>query len=72
MSIERFGEKLHTLRKQHGLTVIELGEMLGVHNSHISRLEQGKKRPSLDLVLKVSRIFNVPSDQLIKDELELE
>ncbi len=70
--MKRFGEKLRTVRKQHGLTLIQLGDMLGVHHSHIGRIEQGYKRPSIDLVLKISRIFDVSIDQLMKDELELD
>ncbi len=28
--------------------------------------------PSLELALKVSRLFQVPTDQLLKDELEVD
>ena len=70
--MKRFGEKLRILRKQRGLTVQQLGDMLGVHNSHIVRMEKGNRKPSVDLVLKISRVFDVSSDQLIKDELELD
>ncbi len=70
--MQRFGEKLRTLRKQRGLTLKELAHIIG-HNthSHISELETGKRKPSLELALKLSRLFNVPLDQLAKDELEL-
>jgi transcriptional regulator with XRE-family HTH domain len=70
-SIQKLGEKLHALRKQRGITVIELGDMLGVNNSHIVRIEKGYRKPSLELVLQISRIFDVPIDVLVKDELEL-
>jgi transcriptional regulator with XRE-family HTH domain len=71
-NVSRFGEKLRTLRKRRGLTVQQLGDLLGVHNSHVVRLEKGTRKPSVDLVLEISRIFQVAADQLIKDELDLD
>ncbi len=71
--MQRFGEKLRTLRKRLGLTMVELAPQLGfTSQSYISELETGKKIPSLELAIKISRFFNVPVDQLVKDELELE
>ena len=70
--MNRFGEKLRVLRNQRGLTLRQLGEMLEVDHSHIARLEKGEKTPNVAMVLKISRIFDVSTDVLIKDELELE
>jgi transcriptional regulator with XRE-family HTH domain len=39
---------------------------------HISMLENGKKQPTAALVLKVARLFSVTTDQLLKDELEVD
>jgi len=69
--MQRFGEKLHALRMQRGFTLRELANLLGVHNSHVARIEKGKK-PSVELILKISRLFDVPIDILMKDELELD
>ena len=72
-SIQRFGEKLHALRAQHGLTLKELASKLGyVAHGHISELEGGKKLPTVEFVLKVSNLFDVTTDQLLKDDLELD
>jgi transcriptional regulator with XRE-family HTH domain len=68
----RIGEKLRILRQQQGLTTRELGSVLGVSNSYIVRIENGKKRPSIDLVAKMARFFNITTDKLIMDELELD
>lgn len=68
--MKRFGGKLRTLRKQRGLSQSELGDMLGVAQSYVARLEKGKK-PFVDLILKISHIFNVCTDILMKDECEL-
>ncbi len=71
--IKRFGEKLLTLRILHGLTQIGLAQQLGYSShSHIVSLEKGQKPPTLETVLNIARLFNVTTDVLLKDELELE
>jgi transcriptional regulator with XRE-family HTH domain len=70
--IKRFGQKLHTLRIQSGMTLKDLAVALGyTAHGYISEIEVGKKRPSIDFVLSLARLFNVTTDQLLKDELEL-
>jgi transcriptional regulator with XRE-family HTH domain len=70
--IERFGEKLHALRSQRGITLKELAGELGLtSHSYISELEAGKKIPTAEFVLNVARLFQVTTDELLKDELEL-
>ena len=70
--MERFGEKLRTLRNRQGLTLRQLGTMLNVSHTFIAQLEKGEKTPNVAMVLRVSQIFAVSTDALIKDEVELE
>jgi transcriptional regulator with XRE-family HTH domain len=71
-SIRRFGEKLHALRVQRGLTLKELANELGLTaHGYISELEAGKKMPTAEFVLNVARLFEVTTDELLKDEVEL-
>ena len=68
----RFGEKLRTLRTRRGLTLTQLSEQLGYKaHGYLSEIESGKKPPTAVLVLKVSRLFNVSADSLLKDEIEI-
>ncbi|HEX8650197.1 MAG TPA: helix-turn-helix transcriptional regulator [Pyrinomonadaceae bacterium] len=70
--IQRFGEKLRTLRVRHGMTLKELANELGLTaHGYISELEAGKKVPTAELVLNVARLFEVTTDELLRDELEL-
>lgn len=69
--MKKFGEKLHTLRKKHQLTLEQLGNVLGVHNTYISQMEKCKSTPNAAMILKIARFFNVTTDQLMKDELNL-
>jgi transcriptional regulator with XRE-family HTH domain len=70
--MERFGEKLRTLRNRQGLTLRELGDMLNVSHTFVARIEKGEKIPNVAMVLKIAQIFDVSTDVLIKDELELD
>lgn len=71
--MQRFGEKLRALRTQHRMTLKELAITLGhTAHGHISEIESGKKKPTAEFVLNVARLFNVTTDQLLKDELELD
>jgi transcriptional regulator with XRE-family HTH domain len=68
-----FGEKLRFLRKRAKLTQRDLAEQLGdMDQSFIALLERGKRNPTVEIVLKVSNLFHVTTDQLIRDELMLD
>lgn len=70
--IQRFGDKLRALRLQHEMTLKALAGELGLTaHSYISELEAGKKVPTAEFVLNVARLFEVTTDELLKDELEL-
>jgi transcriptional regulator with XRE-family HTH domain len=62
--VQRFGEKLRPLRKRQGMTLQELAATLG-HAAHtyLSRVENGRKSPSLELVLVIAHLFKVTTDQ---------
>ena len=71
--MQRFGEKLRILRTQRGMTLKALALQLGLSaHGYISELESGKKKPTVELVLNVARLFDVSTDQLLKAELDLD
>jgi putative transcriptional regulator len=51
-------------RSSRNLTQKDLANYLGVTKSTISKLENDKARPSLDLAIKISKFFNVSLDKL--------
>ena len=68
-----FGEKLRFLRQRAGLTQRQLAARLGyTDHSYIALVEQNKRNPTVELVLKVSDMFQVSADQLIRDALTLD
>ena len=65
-------DKIINLRKKNGWSQEELAEKLGVTRQSISKYEGAQSIPDLDKILKISEIFGVTTDYLIKDELEEE
>jgi transcriptional regulator with XRE-family HTH domain len=70
--MRRFGEKLRTLRKRHHLTQRDVAHELEVQHGFVHKLETGQKRPNVEHILKLARLFGVTTDQLLMDELEVE
>ncbi len=69
--MNRFGEKLHTLRKRQGLSLSQLGDRLGVSKNYVWNMEKGYKTPNIAMLIKIARLFNVTADQLIMDDQEI-
>lgn len=68
----RFGEKLRELRMTNKIPMTDLAAQLGyMSHGYISEIENGKKQPTVEFVLKVAHLFQVSTDQLLKDELEV-
>ncbi len=71
--MNRFGEKLRTLRNEHKITLLQLAQEFGyTSHSYLSEIEYGHKMPTVALVLKMSRFFDVSTDSLLKDEMDLD
>lgn len=70
--MQRFGEKLRTLRKKHNYTLRELGKLLNVNHTFVSQLELNRSKPNAEMILKIADTFGVSTDVLMRDELELD
>ena len=64
-------DKIITLRKKNGWSQEELAEKLGVTRQSVSKWEGAQSVPDLNKILLMSRIFEVSTDFLLKDELEM-
>jgi len=50
-----------------------LAAVLGIQsNAFISELETGKRKPSLEFVLKIADLFHVTPNHLLLDDVELD
>ncbi len=63
-------DKIITLRKKNGWSQEELAEKLNVTRQSVSKWEGAQSVPDLNKILLMSRIFEVNTDYLLKDELE--
>lgn len=64
-------EKIVTLRKQLGWSQEELAEKLSISRQSVSKWELGAAIPDLDKILKLSEVFGVSTDYLLKEEEEV-
>jgi len=70
--MQRFGEKIRILRLQNQMTLQELAFALGLKaHGYMSEIESGKKKPTTELVVKVARLFNITTDHLLIDEMDI-
>ena len=53
LKMELIGEKIKQLRIQNNLTQSQLGELIGVKRSQISKLEHGNHSASVSTIMKV-------------------
>jgi transcriptional regulator with XRE-family HTH domain len=59
------GPRLRALRTQRGSTLEQLADRTGISVSTLSRLESGRRRPTLELLFPLARAHQVPLDQLV-------
>ena len=60
-----FDRALKTIRQYHRLSQSELADQLNISRSYINEIERNKKEPSLDLLNKYARRFDVPLSSLL-------
>ena len=60
-------EKISALRKQRGLSQEDLATMMSITRQAVSRWEQGESVPDIDNIVRLSSIFKVSTDYLLKD-----
>lgn len=61
-----FGIKLKELRTEKNLTQLQMAEILDTSKSNISKYESGSVEPNLEMLVKISRYFDVPTDYLLE------
>jgi transcriptional regulator with XRE-family HTH domain len=64
-TLARVGPRLRALRTERGATLAELADTTGISVSTLSRLESGRRRPTLELLLPLARAHQVPLDELV-------
>ncbi|WP_370933990.1 helix-turn-helix domain-containing protein [Amycolatopsis sp. cg13] len=63
--IAEIGPRLRLFRRQRNCTLDELSTATGISISTLSRLESGRRKATLELLLPISRAHRIPIDELI-------
>lgn len=63
--LDHVGPRLRRVREQRAITLTDVAERTGISKSTLSRLENGQRRPSLELLLPLARTYRVPLDELV-------
>ncbi len=63
-----FGERIYELRNKNGMSQGEFADRLDVSRQAVSKWENNSAVPELDKLLKMSEIFSVSLDELVKGE----
>ncbi|NLE78947.1 MAG: helix-turn-helix domain-containing protein [Rhodococcus sp.] len=61
------GLRLKALRTERDLTLSALAETTGISVSTLSRLESGRRRASLELLLPIAEAYRIPLDDLVRE-----
>ena len=59
-------ERLQQLRKRSGLSQEQLAERLSVARQTISKWENGQALPEIDTLIRLSDLYSVPIDQVVR------
>jgi transcriptional regulator with XRE-family HTH domain len=65
---EELGRRVAEIRKSCSLTQEQLAERANLGTSYIAHIEIGTRRPTLDVLLKISAALGVPLWRLITDD----
>ena len=66
MTNNDFGKTIVQLRKEKGLTQIQLAEQLNVTDKAISRWETGKNFPDIEIFEDLSKILDISISELLE------
>ena len=66
MKNQTFGAMIATLRKEQGMTQLELAEKMGVTDKAVSKWERDLSLPDVNSIPRLAEIFNVTVDEIMQ------
>jgi len=61
-----FADRLRALRRQKNLSQSDLGKLVDLHFTHVSRYERGLSRPTADTLKRLADALGVSGDYLLE------
>ena len=68
MAQETFGQRIARLRKEKDLTQNDIADKVGVTSQAVSKWENDQATPDIDILVKLSDIFDITVDELLGKE----
>lgn len=70
MKKQTFGRMISSLRKEKGMTQLELAEKMGVTDKAVSKWERDLSFPDINSIPKLAELFEVSVDELMQVKSE--
>lgn len=61
-----FAQRLQSLRKEKQLSQTDLGKLVHLHFTHISRYERGLSKPAAETLMRLADVLGVTTDYLME------
>jgi len=62
---KQLGKRIATLRKEMGMTQIQLAEMLNISQQHMASFEAGRRKVSSSDIPVLAQLFGLSTDELL-------
>lgn len=62
------GKRIKELRKQLGITQLDISEKCGISSGNLSNIENGRVLPSANALVDLSNILNCTTDYILKGQ----
>ena len=66
--MDKMPNRLRAMRKKAGLTLVEVGERMGLTHTHLSNMERGVRKLDLETMEKLARILDCTVADFLRDD----
>lgn len=63
------GERIKKIRTEKGISTYQLSELTGISQSSISKLENGRRKADIEILMKIASALNISIDRLTGDSV---
>jgi len=65
LDYRRIGRRIAEIRKEKGVSQFELSDLTNLTSSYISYIENGRKKPSLESLVRIAEALDVTLDRIL-------
>ena len=64
--LKEIGARIRELRKETGLSQLELADKVGCSETHLSNIETGSAKMGVDIAIRIAEYFDVSTDWILR------